>query len=121
MPRASSIRSPAKGCTRRCGGRVGHADRAGRAGKGRLGAAALRPYAPRPPRGVRGEGRGLSPGAGPGAKSGRDELRSAQLARRPGQLAIMSGVIGDYADARRALTPGYLPGACCAPEPWRDR
>jgi hypothetical protein len=33
-----------------------------------------------------------------------------RLARRPGQLAVMSGVIGDYADARRALTPAYLWG-----------
>ncbi len=31
-----------------------------------------------------------------------------RLARRPGQLAIMSGVLGDFMDARRALSPLYL-------------
>lgn len=33
-----------------------------------------------------------------------------RLARRPRQLGVMSGVIGDYADARGALTPAYLWG-----------
>ncbi|MGI8588977.1 MAG: NAD(P)/FAD-dependent oxidoreductase [Chloroflexia bacterium] len=33
-----------------------------------------------------------------------------RLAARPGRLAVMSGVLGDFTDARAALTPGYLWG-----------
>jgi hypothetical protein len=31
-----------------------------------------------------------------------------RLARRPRQLAVMAGVLGDFLDARRALSPFYL-------------
>jgi len=31
-----------------------------------------------------------------------------RLARRPGQLTVMAGVLGDFMDARHALSPLYL-------------